>query len=154
MSEGYRHGEFVWCGWKLSHSDWMSSRLSVCFLSLAVCIFIHMCVKGTQVCPTFLQEKDTLPVSILPWKQKHIDVITDVFTAESSLDVGVRPCVLCNPSRDVRPPPFHGLGCWAKTRPTCSVLRACSCNPHRVLIISSLLLKDLKIYTAHTHTNT
>lgn len=23
MSEGYRHGEFVWCGWKLTLCDWI-----------------------------------------------------------------------------------------------------------------------------------
>lgn len=52
MSEGYRRGEFVWCGWKLTLCDWMSSRLSMCCLSLTVC-FMRVLgdVKGTQVCP-------------------------------------------------------------------------------------------------------
>lgn len=51
MSEGYRHGEFVWCGWKLTLCDWMSSRLSVCCLSLTVCfMWVLGDVKGIQVC--------------------------------------------------------------------------------------------------------
>lgn len=119
MSEGYRHGEFVRCGWKLSLCDWMSSRVSV-----SVCVSIRMSVRRhrgrTQLFFffPFLQEKlhTSCPptTSCTPQKQKHTYVTTDVFTAESSLDVGVDVSSV-TPLEMFDHLPFHSLGCWVKT---------------------------------------
>lgn len=165
MSEGHRRGEFFGCGWKLSLCDWTTSRLSVCSLSLAVCVCVAVWVledaKGTQVCTTsFLQEKLTLPVlpPPLPFRKNKstLNMTTDVFAAESSLAVGVELSALCNP-------PWR---CLTSSLPRPWVLRRDATNlqclahlqlrPSRAFNHSSdhfrSLLKDLKIYIAHTHT--
>lgn len=132
MFEGHRRGEFVWCGWKISLCDWMSSRLCVCFSaphSVSPCIYTHVWVlediKGTQVCPPTPQMllctskvfscriKVILPV--LPPPLLFLkNVTTVVFTAETSLDVGAELWALHNPSRKVWPLSFHSRGYWVK----------------------------------------
>lgn len=183
MSEGHSHGEFVWCRWKLSLCDWMSSRLSLCFSAPhCVCIYIYICVcmcvcvsedqrisragKFAQLLPNvFLVHFLSTRHLCLSFKnKKHIYVTADVFTAESSLDVGAELRALLQPlSRDVWPLCFHSLGSAQQrhNQPACVLWHSptpSQLQPSRALNLTSdhfpSLLKDFEdIHSAHTYTH-